>query len=215
MAPLRHLSVAADEGSPRQHAVANCKVLSSTRVCDADYGRTEETTSTSRPRTSRDVDEGRTKENTSTSGIRTSSATSSTRPTNSQERIAQPDASLAPSEVHVPNVSQASLTSEVLVPNGDDGLNLSGDSTHMTDKAARHNEDTFSQHVDNTLMADGADGITHSHQMNNEEEEEEWNCGVNLGHGLQRLTRSRRADNTFMRYGATNCCCSNNQSAVE
>ncbi|CAN6181172.1 unnamed protein product [Urochloa humidicola] len=87
----------------------------------------------------------------------------------------------------------------------------------MTDKAARHNEDTFAQHEDNTLMADGADGITHfggQNQMNNEGEEEEWNRGVNLGHGLQRLTQSRRVDNTFMWYGATNCCC-NNQSAVE
>ncbi|CAN6219122.1 unnamed protein product, partial [Urochloa humidicola] len=37
-APLRHLSVTADEGSPRQHAVANCKVLSSTRVCEIKGG---------------------------------------------------------------------------------------------------------------------------------------------------------------------------------
>ncbi|CAN6164728.1 unnamed protein product, partial [Urochloa humidicola] len=44
-ATLCHLSVAADEGSLRQHAVAKCKVLSTTRVFAADEGRTQETTS--------------------------------------------------------------------------------------------------------------------------------------------------------------------------
>ncbi|CAN6329473.1 unnamed protein product, partial [Urochloa humidicola] len=33
-------------------------------------------------------------------------------------------------------------------------------------------------------------------------EQEEWNCGVNLGHGLQRLARTRRANNTIMDDGA-------------
>ncbi|CAO2201558.1 unnamed protein product [Urochloa humidicola] len=134
-------------------------------------------------------------------------------PTKSQKRrIAQPDASVAPSEVHLPNVSQASLTREVHVPNvsqaaelvgnfdvrtqdpiEDDGLNLPGDNTHMTNEAAGHNGDAFAQHEDNEFMADG---ITHSggqNQMNNEGEEEEWNRGVNMGHGLQRLTRAQRS----------------------
>ncbi|CAO2207887.1 unnamed protein product [Urochloa humidicola] len=141
----------------------------------------------------------------------------SIRATKSQKGVPQPDASLAPSEVVVPNVSQASLTSEVLVPNvsqaaelvgnlaaiEDDGLNLLGENSCMNDDGARHNEDTFAQHEDN--MADRVDGITHSdghNLMTNEGEQEEWNHGVNMGHGLQRLTRARRSKLPSMVDGA-------------
>lgn len=49
-----------------------------------------------------------------------------TRATKSRERIAQPDASLPPSEVCVPNVSQASPTSEIPVPNLSQAAELVG-----------------------------------------------------------------------------------------
>jgi len=66
----------------------------------------------------------------------------------------------------------------------DNGLNLLGDNTNMTDEGAGHNEDTFSQHEHNTLMVDGDDGMELGEQV-------EWNRGVNMGHGLQRLTRAQ------------------------
>ncbi|CAN6217575.1 unnamed protein product [Urochloa humidicola] len=155
-------------------------------------------------------------------------------PTKSQKkRIAQPDASVAPSEVHVPNVSQASLTREVHLPNvsqavqlvgnfdvrtqdpiEDDGLNLPGDNTHMTDEPARHNEDAFAQHENNEFMADGITPSGGQNQMNNEGEHEEWNRGVNLGHGLQRLARSRRANNTIMADGADGIAHSGGQNQM-
>ncbi|CAN6237824.1 unnamed protein product [Urochloa humidicola] len=50
--------------------------------------------------------------------------------------------------------------------------------------------------------------------MNNEGEEEEWNRGVNLGQGLQRLTRSRRADNTVMADGADGITHSGGQNQI-
>ena len=49
-----------------------------------------------------------------------------------------------------------------------------------------HILDTFSQHEHNTLMVDGDDGMELGEQV-------EWNRGVNMGHGLQRLTRARRS----------------------
>ncbi|CAN6333790.1 unnamed protein product, partial [Urochloa humidicola] len=48
----------------------------------------------------------------------------------------------------------------------------------------------------NNTMADGADVVAQpvgDNQMNNEGEEEPWNRGTNMGHGLNRLNRSHRA----------------------
>ncbi|PUZ44606.1 hypothetical protein GQ55_8G119300 [Panicum hallii var. hallii] len=87
----------------------------------------------------------------------------------------QPEASLTSSDIHVPPPSHPDVSRAVEL----------GNSTYHTQPA----------HVDNNTMADGADGITQpvgDNQMTNEGGQERWNRGVNMGHGLQRMSQARR-----------------------
>ncbi|KAG2555978.1 hypothetical protein PVAP13_8NG059505 [Panicum virgatum] len=96
-----------------------------------------------------------------------------TRVTRSKSSITQPDTNLTPSNIHVPPPSE---------PN---------DSTQAALKGKFYG---FTRHDDNTIAGDGVDCITHldgHDQMTTEEEP--WDRGVNMGHGLQRLTRAHGA----------------------
>ncbi|KAG2580312.1 hypothetical protein PVAP13_6NG333400 [Panicum virgatum] len=96
-----------------------------------------------------------------------------TRVTRSKSSITQPDTNLTPSNIHVPPPSE---------PN--DG----------TQAALEGKFYGFTQHDDNTIAGDGVDCITHldGHDKMTTEEEP-WDRGVNMGHGLQRLTRAHGA----------------------
>ncbi|CAL4991160.1 unnamed protein product [Urochloa decumbens] len=99
----------------------------------------------------------------------------------------QPDAILTPSDIHVPPPSQPDGTQAALE---DDGPAQLADNTHMSNGGDAipctdgpnnmTNEDGSTQHDDNNIVGDGAGG---HNQMTTE--------GVNMGHGLGRLTRAR------------------------
>ncbi|CAM0146362.1 unnamed protein product [Urochloa decumbens] len=91
------------------------------------------------------------------------------RATRAKTSNTQPDAILTPSDIHVPPPSQPDGTQAALE---DDGPAQLADNTHMSNGG-------------NAIPCpDGPNNMTN-------EEEEPWDRGVNMGHGLERLTRAR------------------------
>ncbi|XP_039803719.1 uncharacterized protein LOC120667830 [Panicum virgatum] len=124
-----------------------------------------------------------------------------TRVTRSKSSITQPDTNLTPSNIHVPPPSEPNDGTQAALE--DDGPGQQADSTNITnggDAIPRHNgspnrenEDGSTQHDDNTIAGDGVDCITHLDGHDQMTTEEPWDRGVNMGHGLQRLTRAHGA----------------------
>ncbi|CAO2189228.1 unnamed protein product [Urochloa humidicola] len=123
------------------------------------------------------------------------------RATRSKTINTQPDAILTPSDIYVPPPSQPNDGTHAALE--DDGPAQLTDNTHMTNGGDAvpcsdgpnnmANEDGSTQHDDNNIVGAGANCISHSggHNQNTTEEEEPWDRGLNMGHGLERLTRSR------------------------
>ncbi|KAG0525300.1 hypothetical protein BDA96_06G043800 [Sorghum bicolor] len=133
--------------------------------------------------------------------------------TRSKKNTAQQDASLTPSDICVPPPSGANEShTRELVGNLDEGTQAAAegdisallDNSHETSRADAidqpnqhshmENGEGFTQHDDNTLMANVADGITQhgDHTRITNEGGERRDRGHNMGRGLQRLNRARR-----------------------
>jgi len=103
----------------------------------------------------------------------------------------RPDASLPPSGNHVPPPSHPDVSQQVDRPAGTD------EATNVVPQADGHNnlgtEDCNDELHENT-MAEIADANTKpaGDTLMTNEGEDRWNRGVNMGHGLQRMNRSRR-----------------------
>jgi len=125
------------------------------------------------------------------------------RVTRSKTSSTHPDAILTPSNIHVPPTSEPIDGTQATLE--DDGHAQLADNTNMINggdaiprpdgRNNMANEDGSSQHDDNHTVGDGADCITlpDGHNQMTTKGKELWDRGVNMGHGLQRLTRAHGA----------------------
>ncbi|KAG2657671.1 hypothetical protein PVAP13_1KG199330 [Panicum virgatum] len=115
----------------------------------------------------------------------------------SNRSISLPNASLSPSDIHVPPSSHSashSTGSKTVGPaDQDDGVDAI---MHVDGHNNLGTIDGLDLHDDNNTMVAGADVIAPpvgDNQMTNEGGQELWNRGVNMGHGLNRMNRSHLA----------------------
>ncbi|CAL5058495.1 unnamed protein product [Urochloa decumbens] len=104
------------------------------------------------------------------------------------EVFAQQDGHTAMAEGNHADGNHAVMTNQVEECNP--GANMG----HGLQGLRRSQRNGFAQQDDHTAMVEGAD-VTHpngNHAAMNNQAEEEWNRGTNMGHGLQRMSRARR-----------------------
>ncbi|CAL4991559.1 unnamed protein product [Urochloa decumbens] len=119
----------------------------------------------------------------------------------SKKRTAQPDVSVSTSDIHVPP-PPATVETDVNFANHpqsaaeDDGVHAAnkGDTNPQYANITRDECDNEMAHEDDGVDANPQSANITRDECNDEMTHEEvpWNRGTNMGHGLQRITRSRR-----------------------